>query len=100
MKKPYRIFIADDNRLFREGLASMLEEIDDITVVGPASSGNQALAKIKKLQPQVALVDIGMPDLTDEIMGCIEAVQSGISKIQIDDLSPDTIVSIIRKSIT
>jgi len=103
MNKPIRIFIADDNRLLREGLASMLAEIDDMTVVGMASSGSQALDQIKQLLPEVALVDIGMPDkdgldvtqalhkdlptlkviilgmpdLTDEIMACIEAGAAG-----------------------
>ena len=103
MNKSIRIFIADDNRLLREGLASMLGEIDDITVVGMASSGSQALDQIKQLLPEVALVDIGMPDkdgldvtqelhkdlptvkviilgmpdLTEEIMTCIEAGAAG-----------------------
>jgi DNA-binding NarL/FixJ family response regulator len=103
MNLPIRIFIADDNRLLREGLASMLSEIEDITIVGMASSGSQALDQIKQLLPEVALLDIGMPDkdglevtrtlhedvpavkiiilgmpdLTDEIMTCIEAGASG-----------------------
>ena len=103
MDKPIRIFIADDNRLLREGLASMLLEVEDMTVVGMASSGSQALDQIKHLLPEVALVDIGMPDkdglevtntlhkdhpivkviilgmpdLTDEIMACIEAGAAG-----------------------
>ena len=103
MHKPIRIFIADDNRLLREGLASMLAEIEDMTVVGMASSGSQAIDQIKKVIPEVALVDIGMPDkdgldvtqtlhndlpavkviilgmpdLTDEIMSCIEAGAAG-----------------------
>ena len=62
MHKPIRIFIADDNRLLREGLASMLAEIENMTVVGMASSGSQAIDQIKKLLPEVALIDIGMPD--------------------------------------
>ena len=49
MKKPLRIFIADDNHLLRDGLASMLADIEDINVVGMASSGGQALDQIKKL---------------------------------------------------
>jgi DNA-binding NarL/FixJ family response regulator len=103
MHKPIRIFIADDNRLLREGLASMLAEIEDMTVVGMASSVSQAIDQIKKVIPEVALVDIGMPDkdgldvtqtlhndlpavkviilgmpdLTDEIMSCIEAGAAG-----------------------
>jgi DNA-binding NarL/FixJ family response regulator len=103
MNKSIQLFIADDNRLLREGLTTMLEEIDDFTVVGMASSGKEALEQIIKLKPDIALVDIGMPDkdglevtlslrkelpkikivimgmqdLTDEIMACIEAGASG-----------------------
>ena len=103
MKKSIRVFIADDNRLLREGLSSMLVEIDDISVVGMAATGSEALEQIKKHVPDVALVDIGMPDkdgldvtqilhndlpvvkviilgmpdLTDEIMACIESGAAG-----------------------
>ena len=103
MNKSIRIFIADDNHLLREGLASMLAEIDDMTVIGMASSGNQALDEIKQLLPDIALIDIGMsdkdgldvtqslhkelpsvkviilgmPDLTEQIMSCIEAGAAG-----------------------
>jgi len=103
MNKPIRIFIADDNRLLREGLASMLAEQDDIVIVGSAESGRSALEQIEQSKPDVALVDIGMPDkdglditlelhkdlpavkviilgmpdLTDEIMACIEAGAAG-----------------------
>ena len=103
MKQAIRVFIADDNRLLREGLVFMLAEQENIEVVGAAESGDRALEKIKELQPDVALVDIsmpdkdgldvtralhdnlpavkviimGMPDLTDEIMACIEAGATG-----------------------
>jgi DNA-binding NarL/FixJ family response regulator len=98
-----RLFIADDNRLLREGLASMLSQQPDIVVVGAAASGKKAIEQIKDLCPDVALIDIGMPDkdgievtralhqdlpevkviilgmvdLTDEIMACIEAGAAG-----------------------
>ena len=62
MNKSIRIFIADDNRLLREGLATMLAEIDDLSVVGMAASGGEALEQISRLLPEVALIDIGMPD--------------------------------------
>ena len=103
MNKPIRVFIADDNRLLREGLVSMLAEQEDITVVGSAESGRLALDQIEQTLPDVALVDIGMPDkdgldvtkslqknlpnvkviilgmpdLTEEIMTCIEAGAAG-----------------------
>ena len=99
MTESISIFIVDDNRLLRDGLISMLTEQDGLVVVGAAASGRNALELIKDLRPDVALIDIGMPDqdgievtkslhqdlpqvkviilgmpdLTDEIMGCIEA---------------------------
>ena len=62
MNEPIRMFIADDNRLLREGLASMLAQQQDIIVIGAAASGSKALEQIKDLRPEVALIDIGMPD--------------------------------------
>jgi two-component system NarL family response regulator len=93
----------DDLRLLREGLVALLTEQDDITVVGTAASGSKALEKIKELRPDVALIDIGMPvkdglavtqalrreapavkviilgmpDLNEEIMACIEVGAAG-----------------------
>lgn len=62
MKESIRAFIADDNRLLREGLVSLLGEQEDIVVVGTAPSGHEALDQIKKLRPEVVLIDIDMPD--------------------------------------
>ncbi len=119
MKKTIRIFIADDNRLLREGVATMLDEIEDMSVVGIASSGDNALEQIKQLKPEVALIDIGMPDkdgldvtialnkdfpatkviilgmpdLTDEIMACIEA---GAAGYVLKEASFDYLVESIR----
>jgi DNA-binding NarL/FixJ family response regulator len=119
MNKSIRIFIADDNRLLREGLASMLTEIEDLSVVGMASTGVDALDQIGQLLPEVALIDIGMPDkdgldvtgalykdfpevkviilgmpdLTDEIMACIEA---GAAGYVLKEASFDYLVESIR----
>ena len=62
MNEPIRIFIADDNRLLREGLVSMLAQQQDIKVIGAASTGSKALKQINDVRPEVALIDIGMPD--------------------------------------
>lgn len=123
MKKSINVFIADDNRLLREGLVSMLGEQKDIVVIGKASSGHVALEQIKKLRPDVALIDTGMPDkdgievtkalhqeapevrviilgvidLTEEIMACIEAGAAGyVLKEDSFDHLIDTIHSVHR----
>jgi DNA-binding NarL/FixJ family response regulator len=119
MNEPIRVFIADDNRLLREGLVSMLAEREDIVVMGSAESGDKALELINDLRPDVALIDIGMPDkdgievtqalrhdlpevkvivlgmvdLTDEIMACIEA---GAAGYVLKEASFDYLVETIR----
>jgi DNA-binding NarL/FixJ family response regulator len=56
------LLIADDHPMVRAGLKSMLSD-SRISVVGEASSGREALEKITQLEPQVALMDIRMPDM-------------------------------------
>ncbi|MDU5142525.1 MAG: response regulator transcription factor [Paenibacillus dendritiformis] len=56
-----RIVIAEDQRLLRGALASLLDLEDDIEVVGQAGDGDEALALIARLEPDVCLMDIEMP---------------------------------------
>ena len=56
-----RIIIAEDQRLLRGALASLLDLEDDIEVVGQASNGEEAIALITRVQPEVCLMDIEMP---------------------------------------
>ncbi len=59
-----RIIIAEDQRLLRGAMASLLGLEDDIEVVGEAGDGEEALQLIGKLQPDVCLMDIEMPKLS------------------------------------
>ena len=114
-----RIFIADDNCLLLEGLVTMLGEQEDFVVIGTALNGHNAMEQIRDLHPEVALIDIGMPDkdglevtqilhqdvpdvkviilglvdLTDEIMACIEA---GATGYVLKESSFDHLVETIR----
>ena len=58
-----RILIADDHPLFRDGLRVLLESVDDMQVVGEATSGEDVVALASALQPEVILMDIKMPGL-------------------------------------
>jgi DNA-binding NarL/FixJ family response regulator len=57
------VILADDHRLMREGLRSLLSVEDDIQVVGEASDGREAVRLAKALCPDVAVMDIGMQQL-------------------------------------
>jgi len=57
-----RIFIVDDHILIREGLKKILSTESDLTIVGEAQSGNEALDKLDKCCCDVLLLDIALPD--------------------------------------
>jgi DNA-binding NarL/FixJ family response regulator len=61
-KNPIRVAIADDHPIFRDGLRKLLENEDDIVVVGEVSSGAECPALIAKVKPDILLLDLRMPD--------------------------------------
>lgn len=61
--EPIKIFLAEDHLLMREGTRRILEEYPDLTIVGEADDGQQALELITRLQPDIAILDIRMPKL-------------------------------------
>jgi DNA-binding NarL/FixJ family response regulator len=58
-----RVLIADDQSLVRAGFRLVLENHDDLEVVGEAANGNQAVHSVGRLEPDVVLMDIRMPEL-------------------------------------
>src|SRR5260221_7967894 len=61
--KPLRILVRDDHELVRLGIRGLLRARRGWTVVGEAMNGRQAVEKATKLKPDVAILDISMPDL-------------------------------------
>jgi len=57
------VLIVDDHTLFRKGVRGMLESEADLTVLGEAATGREALEQARRLMPDVILMDIKMPDL-------------------------------------
>lgn len=60
---PVRILIADDHEIFRRGLRSLLESHSEWEVCGEAVDGQEAVDLFNKLQPDVIVLDVGMPRL-------------------------------------
>jgi DNA-binding NarL/FixJ family response regulator len=59
-----RVLIADDHKLFRQGLISLMKTRDDlVNVVGEAETGNEAITLAARLHPDIILMDIYMPEL-------------------------------------
>jgi len=79
-----RIIIADDHVVLREGTRELLQRENDLEVVGEAGDGEETVELVRKLKPDVAIVDIAMPKLNG-----IEATK------QIKFISPSTAVLIL-----
>jgi DNA-binding NarL/FixJ family response regulator len=72
-----KIFLADDHKIVREGLHTLLSKQTDMEVVGEADTGLIAVQLIKKLLPDVVVMDIAMPDLNG-----IEATRQIVAEFQ------------------
>jgi DNA-binding NarL/FixJ family response regulator len=78
------VFIADDHAVVRDGLRLLLESQQDIKIVGEAANGRDTVQQVLKLRPDVAVIDIAMPE------------QNGIeATLRISEACPSTYVIIL-----
>lgn len=61
-EQPVRVFLLDDHEVVRRGVAALLDAEPDLEVIGEASTAAQALARIPALRPDVAILDVRLPD--------------------------------------
>ncbi len=59
--QPYRLVIADDHAILRQGLRALLSSSDDLVVIGEASDGQEAIRITNTLTPDLLLIDLSMP---------------------------------------
>ena len=59
-----RILSVDDHQLLRQGIAAVLEEAEDMALVGQATDGREAIESFRRLRPDVTLMDLRMPDMS------------------------------------
>jgi len=80
-----RILIVDDQNFTREAVKSILEQESDFEVVGQAENGVKALVQIAKVQPDVAVIDLEMPEMNGFVL--TEKIKQQFSQIKVVILS-------------
>ena len=118
--KPARLVIADDHELARAGLRAMLTDQRGFELVGEASNGQEALLLCRRLQPDLALIDVRMPEM-DGLSTCravkqecpatsvilvtmhanpeylFEALKAGAAGYVLKDVSQRELISAVQK---
>jgi len=97
MSNTIRVVLADDHVFVRDGIKSLLENEANITVVGEATDGVEALALIETLQPDLLILDIRMPNLTG--IEVVEKLRSNNNLVKIVMLSMHESEEYVLKSI-
>jgi DNA-binding NarL/FixJ family response regulator len=114
-----RVVLADDHPVYRLGLRALLEANGDFDVVGEVSTGREAIRAARELDPDVVVMDLGMPDIngieatrsvvgdrpgaavlmltySDEDQTLLDAVLAGARGFVLKDAGPDAILRSIR----
>lgn len=114
-----RILLVDDHALVRRGLKALLENYDDVEIVGEAADGVEALEKAKNLKPDVILMDVHMPRMdgieatrnlreqmpetsvvmltvSDDDQDLFEALRSGAQGYVLKAVEPEQLISMLR----
>ena len=115
-----RVLIADDHPIIRDGLRKLLSSEADLEVVGEASNGNEVIEQVERLDPDVVLLDLRMPEMdgiatlkalqqvnkkakvliltaSEDKTEFVQAMKFGCSGIVLKHTPPDLIVKSIRK---
>ena len=79
--KPITVLVVDDHPLIREGISAVVGGFDDISVVGEASNGLEAIRLYRATQPDVTLMDVQMPELNG--IGAINSIMSEFPQARI-----------------
>ena len=95
---PVNIFIADDQRLVRQGIRSLLEDKCDVDVVGEATNGFECLNEVSKINPNIVILDVDMTGMNgiDTLKIMKEQGFSSKTLMIADDKNSDSVLTAVE----
>ncbi len=93
--EPVRLLLVDDHPMMRKGVAQLLELEDDLSVVGEAGSGEEALHLAAELDPDMILLDLNMKG-----MNGLDTLRAGADGYLLKDMEPERLLEHIRQAAT
>lgn len=97
--RPIRVLVVDDHAVVREGLLMVLKRSSEIDVVGEAGDGEAALAEVRRLQPDVVLMDVNMPKLNGlQATAALMSENNHIKVIGLSMYNDDEVATLMRQA--
>ena len=96
-KNPIRVLLADDHKVLRAGLVALLDGEEDIDVIGEAGTGEEAICIALEAQPDVVVMDLGMPGING--LDAIREIRRQSPNIRILVLSMHSGREVVMKAI-
>ena len=94
---PTTILIADDHAMFAEGLAALLQKQGDISVVGYAYNGEEAVLKARELSPDIVIMDLNMPILDG--VGATRRISEESPRVRVVILTMNNEASFVARAV-
>ncbi len=94
---PIRVMVVDDHAIFRSGLTAFLQAYDDLTLVGEARTGEEAVQLCARIQPDVILMDLILPGMDGA--AATQAIHHAYPRIQVLVLTSYTQEELIQKAL-
>ncbi len=95
--RPIRVVVVDDHEMVRKGLAVFLDTVDDMLLIGEASTGRAAIEVCGELQPDVVLMDLMMPDMDGLV--ATRAIRAASPAVQVVALTSSKDEALVQQAL-
>lgn len=93
-----RVLLVDDHRIFRDGIVSMFSNSSEVSIVGLASNGQEALERLAELKPDVIILDLSMPGTSG--LDLLKLLQESAARPEVLILSMHSDIAFVTEALS